>query len=192
MQFFEYLASHRYKSLSKFSHPSGECLGLKDAHGKDYHSVIPLDKRLIAAKWLTNAGDTQLLSRLRCLQSMIFQAAKFDGYWVESSDLSSRWSNGRLEITARKLSEGALIFEEDNLTECLPTQLKADCQLGHCCIANVNTLGVDPTLAMSTTNAHATFSDSRKYGIAVAFFKNDAGYGLPKYVNSVRVIIRPS
>ena len=36
----------------------------------------------------------------RCLQSMIFQAAKFDGYWVESSDLSSRLSNGRLVVSA--------------------------------------------------------------------------------------------
>jgi len=36
----------------------------------------------------------------RCLQSMIFQAAKFDGYWVESSDLSSRWSHCCLMISA--------------------------------------------------------------------------------------------
>jgi len=36
----------------------------------------------------------------RCFQSMVYQAAKFDGFWVESSDLSSRWSNGRLVVSA--------------------------------------------------------------------------------------------
>jgi len=36
----------------------------------------------------------------RCVQLMIFQAAKFDGYWVEKDDLSSRRTDGRLVVMA--------------------------------------------------------------------------------------------
>lgn len=36
----------------------------------------------------------------RCVQLMIFQAAKFDGYWVEKDELNSRRTDGRLVVMA--------------------------------------------------------------------------------------------
>ena len=36
----------------------------------------------------------------RCVQLMIYQAARFDGYWVEKNDLNSRRIDGRLVVMA--------------------------------------------------------------------------------------------
>ena len=35
-----------------------------------------------------------------CVQSMIFRAAKLDGFWVERNDISSRRIDGRLVVMA--------------------------------------------------------------------------------------------
>ena len=36
----------------------------------------------------------------RCVQLMIYQAARFDGYWVDKNDLNSRRADGRLVVMA--------------------------------------------------------------------------------------------
>ena len=63
----------------------------------------------------------------KCFQQMVFQAARYDGYWVETEDLSSRRTNGRLTVMAsaskpiswENLNEGPGDSADDRLYDSL-------------------------------------------------------------------------
>ncbi len=71
-----------------------------------WHSWLPVLKvvlaiaALFAAEYLYDSWQKEQDLFDRCFQVMVFQAAKYDGYWVEADDLHSRRIDGRFVVMA--------------------------------------------------------------------------------------------
>ena len=55
---------------------------------------------LFAAEYLYDSWQKEQDLYDRCVQLMVFQAAKYDGYWVEKDDLYTQRINGRFAVSA--------------------------------------------------------------------------------------------
>lgn len=62
--------------------------------------VVLVIGALFGAEHIYNSSQEKQDLVDRCVQSMIFQAAKHDGFWVETDGLSTRRNNGRLVVMA--------------------------------------------------------------------------------------------
>ena len=79
--------------------------------------------------------------------------------------------------------QGALILEENNLAEGLPSQLEAYGDLGHGGISHMGAPGINLALAMGTAYADAALADGREHRVAIALRKKRGA--LPRVLKGI-------
>ena len=81
-----------------------------------WHSWLPVLKvvlaigALFAAEYVYDLWQKEQDLYDRCVQLMVFQAAKYDGYWVEKDDLYTQRIDGRFAVLA--IASGPIEWED--------------------------------------------------------------------------------
>jgi hypothetical protein len=83
----------------------------------------------------------------------------------------SRCSSIKLEVAAGKIIVSAFILKKDNLAECLATPLKTYGNFYERCCPGDFTFFINSPFAVSSPDANAAFSNSRKNRITIGILK---------------------